>query len=118
MPVLFVYLFYNLGYSPKPTIMKRIPLLILAVLIPAGFCISQENLTYQKPSKEILDLIDVPPTPSVMMDDKNEIMVLTYRDAFISIAELSRTEMRLAGLRNCHRRLLLPICRGRRIKRK
>ncbi|MEM9142397.1 MAG: prolyl oligopeptidase family serine peptidase [Bacteroidota bacterium] len=60
---------------------------------------AQEKLVYQKPSEEILELVDVPLAPSVLMDDDGEYMVLLYRDAYKSIAELSETELRLAGLR-------------------
>ncbi len=77
--------------------MKKI--LIVALCLISSLAFAQENLTYQKPSKEILELVDVQPTPSVQLDDNNEYMILMYRDAFMSIAELSRTEMRLGGLR-------------------
>ncbi|RPD96458.1 S9 family peptidase [Aureibaculum marinum] len=60
---------------------------------------AQENITYQKPSKEILDLVDVPLAPSVLMDDAKSVMVFLYRDAFKTIAELSEDELRLGGLR-------------------
>jgi len=60
---------------------------------------AQENLTYQKPSREILELADVPLAPSVLMDHEKTAMVLLYRDAFKSIDELSQKELRLGGLR-------------------
>lgn len=60
---------------------------------------SQENVNYQKPSKEILDLVDVERAPGVLFDDKKEFMILLYRDAYKSIQELSQEEMRLGGLR-------------------
>jgi dipeptidyl aminopeptidase/acylaminoacyl peptidase len=59
----------------------------------------QENLPYQQPSQEIMDLVDVPLAPSVMMDEEKEWMILLYRDPFKSIQELSQKELRLAGLR-------------------
>jgi len=60
---------------------------------------AQENLTYQKPPQEILDLADVELAPNPYMDDRSEYMVLVYRDAYKSIDELSQSELRLAGLR-------------------
>ncbi|NNC34538.1 MAG: S9 family peptidase [Croceitalea sp.] len=60
---------------------------------------AQENLEYQKPSKEILDLVDAPLAPTVLITDDGNHMVLLYRDYYKSIAELSETELRLAGLR-------------------
>ena len=60
---------------------------------------AQENSTYQKPPKEILELVDVQRAPSVLMDDKNENMVLLYRNSYKTIQELSQKELRLGGLR-------------------
>jgi len=60
---------------------------------------AQVNVTYQKPSKEILDLVDVPLAPSVRMDDEKTVMIFLYRDAFKTITELSEDELRLGGLR-------------------
>ncbi|MGB5482594.1 MAG: prolyl oligopeptidase family serine peptidase [Eudoraea sp.] len=69
-------------------------LLLLLVKVQA-----QESLTYQKPSKEILDLVDVPLAPSVLVDDNKEFMIFLYRDTFKSIEEISQEELRLGGLR-------------------
>ena len=60
---------------------------------------SQGNLTYQNPPDEILKLVDVPRSPSVLMDDQKENMILLYRNAYKSIEELSKEELRLAGIR-------------------
>ena len=77
--------------------MKQIvSLLILLICVTAG---AQENLNYQKPPKEILDLVDAPAAPSTRIDDKGERLFLLYRDSYKSIAVLSEKEMRLAGLR-------------------
>ena len=69
-------------------------LLLLIVKVQA-----QEALTYQKPSKEILDLVDVPLAPSVLVDDNKEFMIFLYRDTFKSIEEISQEELRFGGLR-------------------
>jgi dipeptidyl aminopeptidase/acylaminoacyl peptidase len=60
---------------------------------------AQENLDYQKPPQEILELIDVPLAPSTLIDSDAEMMIFLYRDQFKSIAELSEEELRLGGLR-------------------
>jgi len=60
---------------------------------------AQDNLDYQKPAESILKLVDIQLAPSVLIDDKNAFMVLRYRDAFKTIAELSEEELRLGGLR-------------------
>lgn len=63
------------------------------------FLVAQEKLGYQQPPSEIMELVEAPLAPSVLMDDKGEHVILLYRDAYKSIAELSETELRLAGLR-------------------
>lgn len=60
---------------------------------------AQGALTYQEPPAAIKELVDVPLAPWVRIDSKAENIVLIYRDAFKTIAELSETEMRLGGLR-------------------
>ena len=61
--------------------------------------IAQESAIYQKPPQEILELVDVPRAPNVLLDDNKENMVLLYRDAYKSIEDLSQEELRLGGLR-------------------
>ncbi len=63
----------------------------------AGF--AQEELKYQKPSQEILQLADYERAPSVSMDTKKEYMLLSYRNTYKTLDELNQEEMRLGGLR-------------------
>ena len=60
---------------------------------------AQENLTFQKPSPEILALADYERAPSVSMDSKKEYMLLSYRNTYKTLEDLSQEEMRLGGLR-------------------
>jgi len=71
----------------------------LSLLIILARIIAQENLNYQQPPNEILNLVDVKLPPRVLMDENKKYMVCIYRDAFKTIKELSEKEMRLAGLR-------------------
>ena len=71
----------------------------LSLLIILARIIAQENLDYQQPPNEILNLVDVKLPPRVLMDENKKYMVCIYRDAFKTIKELSEKEMRLAGLR-------------------
>ena len=77
--------------------MKRLLSIIAFVTAFSGY--SQQGLTYQNPSDEILELADVNLAPGVQIDSKGENMVLLYRNQYKSINELSETELRLAGLR-------------------
>lgn len=75
---------------------QLLPLLLFFLSFTA---IAQINLDYQKPPKEILDLVDVPRAPTVVMDTKGDLMLLLFRDSYKTIDELSEEELRLGGLR-------------------
>ena len=78
--------------------MKKI-LVSLSFLLCACSLFAQINLDYQKPPKEILDLVDVPRAPSVVINSDGDTMLLLYRDSYKDIATLSEKELRLGGLR-------------------
>ncbi|WP_166921752.1 alpha/beta hydrolase family protein [Flavobacterium poyangense] len=72
----------------------------LFLFLTLGFsAFAQENLTYQKPSKSILDLADYERAPSVSMDTKKEYMLLSYRNTYKTLDDLNQEELRLAGIR-------------------
>ena len=73
--------------------------LLLAIFALNQLSANTDGLGYQKPSKEILDLVDVKLAPRTLIDDARENMVLLSRDTYKSIEELSIQELRLAGLR-------------------
>lgn len=60
---------------------------------------AQENLTYQRPPDEIAKLIEAPLTPGISISHDNAWMLLLDRSDYPTIEELSRPELRLAGLR-------------------
>ncbi|WP_333877311.1 prolyl oligopeptidase family serine peptidase [Flavobacterium sp.] len=69
-------------------------------LLGLGFsALAQENLTFQKPSAEILALADYERAPSVSMDSKKEYLLLSYRNTYKTLDDLNQEEMRLGGLR-------------------
>lgn len=71
----------------------------ISLLFLSYIGIAQENVTYQKPPKEILELADFERAPSVSMDTKKEYMLLSYRNTYKSLDDLNQEEMRLGGLR-------------------
>jgi Tol biopolymer transport system component len=77
--------------------MKYSILLFLIFLFLNSY--AQEDIEYQKPPQEIIDLVDVPQSPWARIDSKGNNMLLLHRDRFISIAELSEEELKLGGLR-------------------
>ncbi len=78
--------------------MRKLNFIIILLMLSVSLK-AQENLKYQKPPEEILDLVDAPLAPSVLIDKKGENVILLFRDPYKSIAELSEEEMRLGGLR-------------------
>lgn len=73
--------------------------LFLITLFYCGNLHSQENLSFQKPPKEILDLLDYERAPMVRIDSRKENMIFFYRDNYKSLEELNQQELRLAGIR-------------------
>jgi dipeptidyl aminopeptidase/acylaminoacyl peptidase len=74
---------------------------VAAILIVFAFAKanSQEKLTYQQPSEEIMKLVDYDRPPTALIDTDAKNMVLLYRDTYKTIADLSEEELRLGGLR-------------------
>lgn len=60
---------------------------------------AQLNVGYQRPVPEIADLLEAPLTPIVTFSPDNRWMVFLDRSDYPSIEELSRPELRIAGLR-------------------
>jgi len=72
---------------------------LLLLLLLSSFVYGQENLSYQKPPKSILDLADYERAPSVNIDANKQFMLLSYRNTYKSLDDLNQEEMRLGGLR-------------------
>ncbi|SCD19941.1 prolyl oligopeptidase [Proteiniphilum saccharofermentans] len=79
--------------------MKRICIILFVLLMAPRFVESQENITYQVPPAEILELVDIERAPSVNMDSKGGQMLFLYRNTFKTLSDLNQPEVRLAGLR-------------------
>ncbi len=54
---------------------------------------------YKLPPKEIVDIVDAPPTPMVSMSPADDVMALIDRESMPSIAYLSEPILRIAGMR-------------------
>lgn len=68
-------------------------------MIAAGYSYTQENITFQKPSEEILKLADYERPPSVFMNSNKDVMIFVYRPTYKELKDLNQEEVRLAGLR-------------------
>lgn len=72
---------------------------VLGGLILSTALDAQSDQGYKVPPKAIVDLVDVPPTPSVRVSPGGQWMLLLDQASMPSIAELAQPELRLAGLR-------------------
>ena len=78
--------------------------LVLAVLAAAPVpAFAQSSITYQKPPKAIVDLLEAPPTPTVSLspavNGAPRTLLLSQPGGLLTIADLAQPELRLAGLR-------------------
>lgn len=80
--------------------MKKIFYSLLFLAMTFGPSLNaQENITFQVPTQEILQLADADMPPSISTDRKAENAFLSYRSRYKTLNELAETELRLAGLR-------------------
>lgn len=61
--------------------------------------LAQDNQGYQRPPEEIAKLVEAPLTPAIIISPDKSWMALMDRSDYPSIEELSRPELRIAGLR-------------------
>ena len=79
--------------------MKHYIRTLALLVLTASFCFGQDNLTYQRPPEEIAKLLEAPLTPSIGVSPDHTWMMLLERSDYPSIEELSRPELRIAGMR-------------------
>ncbi len=85
--------------SIRPAILVRaVPTIFLAVLLAAAPAIFAQA-PYKVPPKEVVDILDAPPTPRVSMSPARDIMALIEYESMPTIAYLSQPTLRIAGLR-------------------
>lgn len=79
--------------------MKKLFLLFISFSLSGTFSIAQQSIDYQKPSREILELVDVERAPIVTMDSKKQALVYLYTSMYQSIEAVSEPELKIAGQR-------------------
>jgi len=75
----------------------RLAILFAACLLVVPALFAQEP--YKLPPREVIDIVDAPPTPSVSMSPAGETMALVERESMPSIAYISEPILRIAGMR-------------------
>lgn len=79
--------------------MRRVAGLALLLALSLGACLAQDSQAYQKPPREILDLIDVSRPPMVVVTPDRHFLLTYARSSFLSLEDLAAPELKLAGLR-------------------
>lgn len=77
----------------------KILLLFVPLFIVQNTAFSQLEIGFQQPPKEIMELVDIDPTPYFLIDSKGEKGIFLERNAFKSLEDLAEEEVRLGGLR-------------------
>ena len=83
-------------HAPIEVNVRRIIILLLALLAVVPV---QSEVTYQKPSKEILDVLNAPAPPVISVNPSKTHVLLMQRQLYPPIAELAESMQRLAGVR-------------------
>ncbi len=73
--------------------------IIIVLLGLSQFIQGQESLIYQLPPEAIIEVVDAWQTPSVSISPDNSFVALLERPGLKTIEDLSREELRIAGLR-------------------
>ncbi|MCJ7610653.1 MAG: S9 family peptidase, partial [Candidatus Aminicenantes bacterium] len=89
--------------SPKISSKHRTPLYFLCLLgvltfaLCAGSASAQDK--YEKPPQEVLDVLNAPLPPALVLSPKRDMVVLAQPMIYPAIADLAEPMLRLAGLR-------------------
>lgn len=73
-------------------------LLALVLLTPAATLLPAADV-YQKPPKEVLDILNAPPTPNIFVSPTRDRVLLINPLRYPPIADLAQPMLRIAGLR-------------------
>jgi len=85
------------GFKTKQSPFWLISFSLLLIISSASA--QQASQGYSLPPKALMDLADAPPTPSVRLNPSHEWLLIMGRPSYPSIEEVSKPELRLAGLR-------------------
>jgi dipeptidyl aminopeptidase/acylaminoacyl peptidase len=85
----------------------RLSLFLIIILLGSYTVPCQTNLTYQVPPKGIVDIVEAPPTPSIVFNHGYDMLAILDRASLPSIEDLSNPELRIGGTR------IDPVTNGR-----
>ena len=76
-------------------LIASLALLMLLLLAGAAYAVD----VYQKPPKEVLDVLNAPPTPTLLVSPAKDRVLLVTTLRYPPISDLSQPMLRIAGLR-------------------
>ena len=89
--------------SPKPAIPFRfsVPTIILLCALALGLGVAPASAQgkYEKPPREVLDVLNAPLPPALILSPKRDLMVLAQPVIYPAISDLAAPMLRLAGIR-------------------
>ena len=85
--------------TPSRAVVMGVAAALTAALLRASPVVAQEATGYLTPPREIVEILDAPPIPQVVVSPRGDTVALLSRPAMPSIAELAQPMLRLAGYR-------------------
>ncbi len=79
--------------------MRRKLFLTVPALLAFSFPIAADQLPYQKPPKEVLDILNAPTLPALSVNPTRTYATLSQGERYPSIAEVAEPMLRIAGIR-------------------
>ena len=83
----------------RRTQLRRVVVGVAAALLTVFPVVAQETTGYLIPPPDIVDILDAPPIPHVVVSPRGDTVALLSRPSMPSIAELAQPMLRLAGYR-------------------
>jgi dipeptidyl aminopeptidase/acylaminoacyl peptidase len=86
-------------HTHKGAFMRSTLFLLVPALLVLSVPITADQLPYQKPSKEILDILNAPTLPTLSVNPTHAYATLSQGERYPSINEVSEPMLRIAGIR-------------------
>src|SRR5229473_7005778 len=74
-------------------------LTLLTLLLAVTFPVPADQLVYQKPPKDVLDILNLPDPPNLSVNPTRTYALMSDAERYPSIGEVSAPMLRLAGMR-------------------
>src|ERR1700749_2643973 len=86
-------------FISRGSLTRRTMFLSVPALLALSFPVAADQLLYQKPPKEVLDILNAPSLPGLSVNPTRTYATLSQGERYPPIAEVSEPMLRLAGIR-------------------